>query len=72
MKNEHEGMDNTLKGQVEKLEKIMSRSDELETGVDRIIEDQEKLMEMLSRSNTEHEETRSLIANIENGMSKEV
>jgi uncharacterized protein YdcH (DUF465 family) len=62
-------MNNTLKGQDAKLGKILSRSDELETEVDRIVEGQEKLMEMLSRSNTEHEETRSLITNIENGIS---
>jgi uncharacterized protein YdcH (DUF465 family) len=61
-----------LKGQDAKLEKILSRSDELEIGVNRIVEGQEKLMEMFSISNAEHEETRSLIFNNENGISKEV
>jgi uncharacterized protein YdcH (DUF465 family) len=72
MKNEHKGTSNTLKGQDAKLGKILSRSDQLKTEIDRIVEDQEKLMEMLSRSNAEHEQTRNLMSNIENGISKEV
>jgi hypothetical protein len=44
MKNEHEGMNNKLKGKDAKLKKIQSRFDELKTGIDRFVEDQEKLM----------------------------
>jgi DNA-binding cell septation regulator SpoVG len=68
----NELLKNRLKGQDANLGKILSRSDELEKEVDRIVEGQEMLMAMLPRSNVEHEETRSLISNIEYGIRKEV